>query len=212
MTVTVSDILGEAVEQARPVIIPVALVYSLTVAIGTVADAELAGADMSGLLSFLLSCALLVAQFGLTRAALGAAGYDVGGGFWRFFFLSLIVSIATGLAFLLLVIPGIIVLVRLSAAVPALFAEDLAIGEAMNASWERTREIFWPLLLAFSIVWVPTVLTIAWAFLGSGDGMTNPVSAIIFNLCWNAVLVFGWFLSIAAYRITTTNTVAEVFA
>jgi len=213
MTVTVSDIVGRAVEQLRLVARPALLVFLVLVALGTVVDAELAGAEMSDLLNLFLSIGMMVGQFGLIRAALVADGYDVAGGFWRFFFLSLVLSIAFGIGLLVLIVPGIVLMVRLSAAVPALFAEDLAIGEAMSVSWERTGEIFWPLLLAFTIVWVPTLLFLAWAFLGSPEGLTDPLMALAFNLAWNAVLFAGWFLSLAAYRLTTTNpSIAEVFA
>ena len=213
MKVTVSDILQRAGEQLRLVAAPAVLVYLLLVAFGTVVDAELAGPEMSDFLNLPLSIAMIAAQFGLTRAALSADGYDVAGGFWRFFFLSLLLSIVIGIGLVFLIVPGVILIVRLSAAVPALFAEDLAIGEAMSASWERTGEIFWPLLLAISLVWVPTALFFGWAVFGSLEGLTNPVGVLIFNLGWNAVMIAGWFFSLAAYRITTTSpSVAEVFA
>lgn len=213
MKVTVSDIVAGTVEQMRLVALPALLVYLLLVAFGTVVDGDLAGPEMSDFLGFLLSFVMIAAQFGLTRAALRAGGYDVAAGFWRFFFLSLLLSIFIGIGFVLLIVPGIVAIVRLSAAVPALFAEDLAIGEAMNVSWERTRGIFWPLLLAFSIVWVPTLLFFAWAVFGSPEGFADPVAALVFNLGWNAVLVAGWFFALAVYRIATSSTsVAEVFA
>ena len=213
MNVTVSDILGGAVEQLRLVAGPVLLVYLLLVGLGTVVDGELGGPQLSDFLTFPLSIGMMAAQFGLTRAALGAAGYDVAGGFWRFFFLSLLLSIIIGVGFLVLIVPGIVLIVRMSAAVPAHFAEDLPIGEAMSASWDRTGEIFWPLLLAFALLWVPAVLLAAWAFLWNAAGITDPVAAILFNLGWNAAIIGGWFVSLAAYRITTTSpSVAEVFA
>src|SRR5687767_710907 len=102
MKVTVSDILQRAGEQLRLVAAPAVLVYLLLVAFGTVVDAELAGPEMSDFLNLPLSFAMIAGQFGLTRAALSADGYDVAGGFWRFFFLSLLLSIVIGIGLVFL--------------------------------------------------------------------------------------------------------------
>lgn len=67
-------------------------------------------------------------------------------GFRRFgsvIFLSILVGLTVAIGFVLLVIPGLIFLVMLSVAIPALVVEDARGTKAMGRSWELVKGYFW---------------------------------------------------------------------
>jgi hypothetical protein len=92
----------------------------------------------------------------ITRAAADAyLGESVGAGrTYRYaltkllaiLWISILASIVTIIGFILLIIPGIIALVRLSLTAPALVVEDVRGTKALGRSWRLTKGHFWRVL------------------------------------------------------------------
>jgi len=97
---------------------------------------------------------------------------------------SILVGLAVGIGFILLVIPGIIALVFFSVSVPALVVENVRGTEAMRRSWNLVSHHFWHVL---GVILVAAILTgviagIIRAIGGSsavGGGITAAVGQIL---------------------------------
>jgi hypothetical protein len=76
-----------------------------------------------------------------------------------FLLLSLILGAATGLGFVLFIVPGVIALVRFSFAEFDLLLKGQSPPDAMRSSWDETRPYFWLILsgylVIFAAVYVP---------------------------------------------------------
>lgn len=213
MVVTSREVFTKTAELARDSSIPGLATYLLLVGLGVVVDAELYGWEASNLLTFVISIISLIAQYQLTRAALSSGGCEPVAAFGSFFILGIVLTIAIGLGFLALVVPGVVLVVRWSASIPALLAEDLSVGEALSRSWDQTRESFWSLLQVFGILWVPALLAMGLAFFTSPIGVPSPMSALASNLVFNGAVIGGWFAAVAVYLLTAQrHTIADVFA
>jgi hypothetical protein len=75
---------------------------------------------------------------------------------WSILWVGILVGIAAFAGFILLVIPGIFVLVRLSVAIPALVVERRRGGEALSRSWSLVRGHGWRVLGTFVAAFVLT--------------------------------------------------------
>ena len=215
MRLTPSDIFRRTYELLTANAAPVVVVFLLLTALGTIVDGALAGEEMVDFLYLLLSLLTLGAQYGLTRVALAAGGQTPAAGFLfgRYFLLSIILTIVVLIGFVLLIVPGVILTIRLAASVPALIAEDLGPREALDSSWRQTKDHFWPLLQLFAAIFVVPGLIYGWASFDAGEGPIPLVPALIANAAFNAALIVGWHASTAVYLLTARReTLAEVFA
>ena len=98
-----------------------------------------------------------IASLNAKRASL-AECLSVGlGVFFPLFLLTLVMGLGMGVGFLLLIVPGIIVLLMWSVAVPALVVEHTTIGGALHRSRELTRGHRWAIL---GLILAITILTI----------------------------------------------------
>ncbi len=71
--------------------------------------------------------------------------------------LALLVALVVGIGFILLVIPGIIVLVFLAASVPAFIIEGLGVTDSMSRSWKLVSGSWWHTLAVILVA--ATILT-----------------------------------------------------
>jgi hypothetical protein len=212
---TASIIFGRTAELMRDGVVPILAFCLPLVAVGTVADASLGSADAGGMAIVAESIIAIAAQYWLTRHALQAAGRPPAPGslFGRFFLLSLIISVGVSIGFFLLVIPGVILSIRLAASAPALIEEDLTVREAMDSSWQRTKDHFWPLLQVFGLLFLPSILFL-WSVFFVGDEPFGVVPALLINIIVNTATIAAWYAATAVHLLTSRSggRLAEVFA
>lgn len=67
---------------------------------------------------------------------------------WAYVGLSILVGLGTVLGFVALIVPGVIVMVRWSAAPAFLVGERAGITEAMSMSWDATKDAAWSIFFA----------------------------------------------------------------
>ena len=78
-------------------------------------------------------------------------------GFWSYFGLGIVSTLGIGLGVLALIIPGVFLWVRWSAAYGFLCVEGVGVMESLRSSFELTKGSFWQILVALLI---PTVLAL----------------------------------------------------
>lgn len=111
--------------------------------------------------------------------------------------LSLLSGIAILVGLILLILPGLYLLVRWSAAVPALIAQDSDIPDSLKLSAEAVQGRFWHVFAAMAVVWTPGLVGLSASILVPEDELL--VSSLILNLSVNLCLVAGWHLAVAVY-------------
>jgi hypothetical protein len=131
-----------------------------------------------------------VSQLQLGRpVSIGLAYERVRGRIVSLVFLTLGIGFLTFLGFILLIIPGVLLALRWSLAVPAAVLEDLGVGPAMSRSADLTRgdrgRVFMIYVLYFFLVLVGTsiwqVPTIAATFAAARAGVPAPMWTLIVN-------------------------------
>lgn len=125
-----------------------------------------------------------------------------------------------GVAYLLLLFPGLYLAGRVSAAVGVAIVEREGLVASLVHSWRRTRAGWWPLLLAHAILLVPLI-----ALIGLGVGLTllewgtldtdetSIEVALLSNAMFGVMTAAGWAVSGAAYRLTAPHdgAIDEIF-
>jgi hypothetical protein len=178
-------------------------------AIGTLIDSR---AQQSS--NILFSFVGLVFQWWLTTFLLnesdkGAVGGRGSGSIIGVSFLSGL-GILVGL--LLLIIPGIILFVRWSIAIPIVLSKGDGVIAALRESWYRTEGHFWPILGLLLVVYVPLF---AFAFaVGVLIPSAGLASSILVNAGLSVTLIIGWHAAVALFFASEppTRSLEEVFA
>jgi hypothetical protein len=130
---------------------------------------------------------------------------------WALLGLNLLSGIAIVLGLVLLIVPGVYLLVRWSAALPAMIAEDSGITESLGLSAEVVDGRFWHVFASILVVWLPGLLGAAASELLPED--LALVRSMVLNLSINLALVAGWHLAVAIYAGRRhERRLAEVFA
>lgn len=125
--------------------------------------------------------------------------------------LNFLSGIGVLLGLILLIVPGIYLLVRWSAAVPALIAEDADISESLSRSAEAVEGRFWHVFGAILVVWTPLVAGVLAA--GLAPENQRLIASLVLNLPINLSLIAGWHLAVAIYAGRQNGRrLAEVFA
>lgn len=157
--------------------------------------------DFAGPAGFASLVANLVLQYETTSTLL--VHYDLLDGgprrrrLWALLGLNLLTGIAILFGLILLILPGLYLLVRWSAAVPALIAQDSDISASLGLSAEAVEGRFWHVFAAMAVVWTPGVVGLfASILVAESEPM---VSSLILNLSINLSLVVGWHLAVAIY-------------
>lgn len=171
--------------------------------------------SLGGLATFAAGVASLVLQYEISSALL--VHYDLIESrgrrrrLWALLGLSLLSGIAVVLGLLFLLIPGIYLLVRWSAAVPAMIAEDSGVIDSFGLSAGVVKGRFWHVFASMLVVWVPCLV----GMIASGlvpESQTLLLGAVS-NLFVNLSLVTGWHLAVAIYAGRRYGRrLAEVFA
>ena len=186
----------------------------LTSALAIVLDQQ-PNADLLFLLPFLAS---IYFQYDLTSGALQQLGLLPGGYRTRrlgaLLGLILLTQFAITLGFLLLVVPGLILLVRWFLCVPVLVTEEAGVIESLQISWEESSGRFWPLFAVVAAIYGPVFLaSFALGFIAMATDNVAVADAIA-NIVTYVALVVGWHAAVAAYSMRRGGTegLSEVFA
>lgn len=104
----------------------------------------------SALYELLLGIANIVAGYLLAKQFLAARGrlQDGGSRFWPFLGMSILSWLGIIVGLVLLIVPGLILLVRWSAATGFVIGRREGVIEALGSSWEATKGHSWPIFLA----------------------------------------------------------------
>ena len=183
----------------------------------------------SGLFQFLFglgnSLLFVVASYFLLVQMMRAIGRYMGAGarFWSFVGMSILAAIGVGIGFVLLLIPGIILMVRWSAANGYLLSGEHSITDSLGASWEATKGHGWSifgagLLLSIGLVVLNSAImgVVLGTGIATGGGLFSPMFALGVTLS-SFVETFGnavnFAFSMAVFHLVAPadTSVADVF-
>lgn len=171
-------------------------------------------AGIGGLLFLIL---LVVANYMLWEFMLRQANLVREGGrrFFRYVGQAILIAIFTAIGFVLIIVPGLIISARLSAAPAFLIGEKRGAIESIGESWEMVRGNTTPIVLAY-LVGVLIFLVLAGLLAGFGfasSGVVGPVMVFLQQIVSNLATVFTVALGIFVYSQLSgaTAQVAEVF-
>lgn len=112
-------------------------------------DTEIATSAWGPLFDIFLNVVSIVAGFLLMRRYLDANGRHVGDGrFWPYFGMAILSILAIIVGLLFLVVPGIILIVRWTAASGFLISQNRGVTESLGASFEATKGSSWQIFFA----------------------------------------------------------------
>ncbi len=165
----------------------------------------------ANLLSAIVSMGL---QYWLIRQMLEQRNMlDGRAGFGSFFGVNFLSGLAILLGFLLLIVPGVFLAARWSAADAALLSEGEGVSAALGKSWEMTAPHVWPIVGALLVVYVPAFALGMGLSISMGDAMPILISGIA-NLAVFTGSVVAWLMGVAVYTLLQpgTDMLADVFA
>lgn len=123
--------------------VPVALFMGGLVALGVLADMNGSGLQIVVSIASIIATYLLVETF---MKQSGQLSENATRRFLPYVGLSILTGLGTGLALLLLIIPGLIVAARWSLAGPLLIGRGELVMEAMSKSWDMTKPYVLPII------------------------------------------------------------------
>ena len=204
-TSTVANRLDQIFEEAKRIAsaaVPASFAYvAVLTALTTYVD--MVGWESGG--QILINIATLAAGYFLVVSMLrnsGLARDGLYGGFWTYFGIGLLTGIATLIGFLLLVVPGIILLARWAPVYGFGLVEGQGVTQAMSSAWEATEGHFWPIVAAYLI---PMVIFAAGmvAYFFSFDELDAGILAGLVgaNALLNLAAVAGTAVGLAIYSL-----------
>lgn len=209
---TAGHFLGQTFSLLRANAPQAAAAFVLMSGIGVLIDAGYVPNDILPLANLLFALLAAALQYWATREGLRRCGYSIPNlRFTAFFLMSLAAGLGVAVGAVLLALPGIVLFVRWSLAGPILTGSERGPIESLQDSWEQTRGHFWPMLAACAAVYGPLILWIA-AFAWDPDAQASVVSLAASNVLANALLVIGWYLSLAMFvAIAGVRPLSQVF-
>jgi len=113
-----------------------------------------------------------------------------------------------GLGYLLLLLPGLYLAARTSAAMGMAAVEHSGLFASIAGSWTRTRGSVWPLVMVYAILLFPVIALMVGLFVAQYiEYHFNDESievSVIANLAFGAVTMAGWAVAAAVYRLTAS--------
>ncbi len=164
------------------------------------------------------SIAGMLAQFILTKIALDRLGVvqrTSRGTGPAFIGLSILTNLGILAGLVLLVLPGIYLVMRWSASVPILIAEESGPIESIGESWRRTNGHVVPITIAYLFSLLPLLGILGIGLVeGVFPDLAGPATALGLNLFVYAWLILSWYLSIAIYLAVSRvpDDLEQVFA
>lgn len=165
----------------------------------------------SGIFQLALAVLSIVASYLLAQALLAERGRLAPGGtrIWAYVGLSIVSAFGFVLGFILLIVPGLILMVRWSAATGYLIGERTGVIESLSESWDATRGHGWPIFLVGLVLFVGFLivarLTGALAGLAGSEALIAVLSALAEAIGSALSVAFG----IAVYLLVNDAT-AEI--
>lgn len=208
----IGDIFSETFRIALRNWLPMLLYGLVVTAVGTGVEltvGERAGTLADSLVSFILGYGLFVVFW--KRENLPFAG-------WSaltvvvYLVASLLGGVAIGIGFLLLIVPGLLLMARWSLMPSFIVGRGMGMGEAFSESWAATREKQWTLVGFYAVLIVAVVIVLGGlgATLGiieladrsGGDVLaTGSVANFIVETLGNAATALGYATSVALYLL-----------
>ena len=165
--------------------------------------------------TFPSAIASIAAQYYLTITALERRGLRQPGGgqFGAFFVLGFLSGLGILLGTLLLILPGVYLAIRWSAASAVLLADQGRASDALSESWGMTQKSFWAILGAYLVIIAPAfILAIG---LSVALGEVSPIaSSLIVSVLTISAFAVSWLASVALYSLLKpgTDSLVEIFA
>ena len=200
MEVTASEIL----EEGRRLIARTWLVAALYVIGSTTAStiSDLPGWERGGSLASTAVGLALGYMLVTTMVEKAEVGRGNLAGFWAYFGLGIVTTLGIGLGVIALIIPGVFLWVRWSAAYGFLCVEGAGVMESLRSSFELTRGSFWQILVALLI---PTVLALgaiaALVIWTETDGSVGLPASIGTNLAISVAGLLTTAIGLAVYSL-----------
>ncbi|HEX5937783.1 MAG TPA: hypothetical protein VFZ75_08890 [Actinomycetota bacterium] len=167
--------------------------------IGTSFLAALFAGAIGGLIAVLISAVLQAATVRAAAQATIGDPVDVEASYrygfrrlWSVILISILVGLIVGAGFILLIVPGIIFLVFLSASIPALIVENKRGTDALGRSWALVQGNFWH---ALGVIFVAALIVgivsgiigaiggdnwvVRWIFTAIAQIVTAPYAALV---------------------------------
>jgi hypothetical protein len=169
----------------------------------------------SSLFELVVGIATIVANYFLLKRYLAAKGRLQGDGnrFWPYLGMVILSGLAIVLGIVLLIVPGLFLLVRWSAASGYAIGASQGVTESLTSSWNATKGHGWPIFFAGLALYFGTMMVAG--LIGATLGLASPwtVNVIIpfIEAASNSVfMAFG----IAVYCLVEDDTqqLSEVFA
>lgn len=116
--------------------------------------------------------------------------------------------------FILLIIPGLILMVRWFMSVPSMLAENLSVTDGIRASWTTSTHHVGSIFALILVTAVPVILAsiyiVVW---GSDDAVIPPLESFWVNLSIASTTVLGWVGATACYTTIHggQNRISEIF-
>jgi hypothetical protein len=111
-----------------------------------------------------------------------------------------------GLGYLLLLVPGLYLAARTSAALGMATVEGTGLFASLAGSWHRTRRAVWPLAMVHAILLFPVVALLVGLAVATAVEYHLTYESIEFtvfaNLGFGVITMAGWAVAGAAYRLT----------
>jgi hypothetical protein len=215
--VRLGQIMDESVRLAQAAW-PKGLLYVVVVtALGAFIDQQSgvnagnAGNLMFSVVSFALGYVLTISM--LRDGGLVPNGLT--GGFGSYFGASLLSGLGIGLGFLVLIIPGLVLLVRWAPAYGFVLGEGTGVSEGLSKAWEQTGAHFWPLALALLPPVAINLGAAAIYFLASNeDGFISMPMSLLANGITSTAGVAITAVGLAAYALLRDrrDELVDVFA
>jgi hypothetical protein len=169
----------------------------------------------SALFELLAAVVSLVAGYWLLTQFLAARGrlHEGGTRFWHYLGMSIISMLAVVVGMILLIVPGIILMVRWSAATGYVVGRREGMTDSLRASWEATRGHSWPIFFAALLMIIAIV--VAGGAVGGLFGVIGALpGAIASALVEAAASAVFMALGIAIFVLVEDDTgeLAETFA
>lgn len=167
MQTTTGNILGEATR----LIGLVPAVSAMYVMLNTAASVSSDIPGLEGVGTMTSSIVGLALGYVLVASMVVAGGLvdQKKAGFLPYFGMGILTSLGIGLGLIFLIVPGIFLLVRWTAAYGFLFAEGEGVTKSMTSSYHLTEGSFWPLLGAIVIPSVLAIGAVAAMIFWTGD-------------------------------------------
>ncbi len=207
---TVAEIFGEIARLANANAgIVVACVFGLAI-LNVVLDHVMPGNSST----LPANLANLGAQYGLITLVLTGLGLREGNArFGAFFGINFLAGLGILLGIVLLVVPGLFLAARWSAANAALLAEGEGVNAALGRSWDMTAASVWPIVGVQLVIFVPA-LVIGFGAMFTLDTLMPIVGSAIMYVALFAATTLSWLAGVAIYTLLrpATDELAEVFA